>query len=361
MPKQKKLTDVVFTATINQLGDEVGALLGQPLTCSDLELRVISKNDFFANYCMDKSILTHMKVTGDREGLGFLLVQVPDAIIMGGTLIMLPEDQIEEQRQAGDFDGEVADSFGEIANIISGSLTQVFLDRYPKQIRYIKTEMETLVPTKIDMASDQPFPEGKYYLASFALGMEGHELSRAHLIFPAEIFDLQDEASEQSSAAEQPAAGEWGGAPSEAAAAGSEAPAPGGMGRNTAHSRTGRAGSTSSAPPQQREELAGDTTTSAAAATREPLVLIISDQQDNATPFVDILTSAGYKCQVLSYQDEIRGFFQQHQIVGIFLIMGSGGRKRLCRSNQATVRRAGTTADYFCRSRLDKISCPAGG
>ncbi len=74
-----------------------------------------------------------------------MLVQVGDAIVMGGTLIMLPEDQIEEQKSHGDFDGEVADAFGEIANILAGSLTQVFLDRYPKPIRFIKTDAETIV------------------------------------------------------------------------------------------------------------------------------------------------------------------------------------------------------------------------
>ncbi|MCK5913324.1 MAG: hypothetical protein KAG12_05560, partial [Desulfuromusa sp.] len=317
----KKLTDVVFNATIGQLGEEVGALLGQTLTCDDVQLIMTSKADLFSNHCIEKSILTHMKVTGDREGLGFMLIQIPDAIVLGGTLIMLPEDQIAEQKSNGQYDGDVEDAFGEIANIISGSLTQVFLDRYPKQLRFIKTEAETVVPTKVDPASDQPFPEDDYYLASFAIKMDGHELHRILLIFPGDIFDLESEQSAtdsnqtQSTATEsstpstatteetnEPAAGEWGGPPiAETETTGATA---------TTVKADSSEGTTASEAPQTVAEPTGS-----------PIILMISDQKDAADPFVDILSSAKYECRVLSFQDEVKELFQKHQILGIFLIM----------------------------------------
>ena len=327
----KKLTDVVFNATIGQVGEEIGALLGQSLTCDDIQLMMTSKADFFSNHCMEKSVLTHMKVTGDREGLGFMAIQVPDAIILGGTLIMLPEDQIQEQKKNGQFDGDVEDAYGEIANILSGSLTQVFLDRYPKQIRFIKTEAETIVPTKIDPGSEQPFAEENYYLASFAIHLEGHELHRILLIFPAAIFGLNNEpmvnapqgqsapSSEQntnttaaSSTAEtnQPAPGEWGGPPDTTETASKATP-----------------GSSS------ESAIEGGTTQTTGAAqpipepTGPPIILLITDQKDDAEPFVEILSSAQYECQVLSFQEEVKALFQQHKILGIFLIMAEVGEK----------------------------------
>ncbi len=167
-----------------------------------------------------------MKVTGDKEGLGFMLVQVPDAVVMGGTLIMLPEDQIEELKNSGSYEGEVADAFGEIANILAGSLTQVFLDRYPKQLRFIKTDIETVVPTKIDPTSDEPFAEGSYYLVSFAIQMEGYELNRIQLIFPAEIFDL-DHVEPQAAQQHQTTDQVQGTSQPETVAINTEEPAPG--------------------------------------------------------------------------------------------------------------------------------------
>ncbi len=321
----KKLTDVVFNATIGQVGEEIGALLGQSLGCDDIKLVMTSKADFFSNHCMEKSVLTHMKVTGDREGLGFMVIQVPDAVVLGGTLIMLPEDQIQEQKQNGQFDGDVEDAYGEIANILSGSLTQVFLDRYPKQLRFVKTDAEVIVPTKIDTDSELPFPEDNYYLATFAIHLEGYELNRILLLFPAAIFDLDnpstvDETREQiatasgsnapptsvSSEAEmnQPAPGEWGGPPDTTVKVAEAVPV------------TGSEGGVAEEAIQAAE--ASKTTPE---PTGVPIILLITDEKDNANPFVDILSSAGFDCRVLSFQDEIKGLFQKHKILGIFLIM----------------------------------------
>ncbi len=299
----KKLVDVVFNVTIGQASEELGALLGQTLKCDDIKLVMTSKADFFSKHCIEKSTLTHMKVTGDRPGLGYMVVQVPDAVVLGGTLIMLPDDQIEEQKNAGQLDGEVADAYGEIANILSGSLTQVFLDRYPNQIRFIKTDTETVVPTKIAPDSDEPFPEGSYYLASFAIHMADYELQRILLIFPAEIFgldsDVQASAAQPRKAeiadAQDPAPGEWGGPPVTEQPV---APTP--------------AGAASPVPA----EVDGP-----------PVMLLISDQKTDADPFVEILSSAGYDCRVLNFQDEVKGLFQQHRILGIFLIMAQVGEK----------------------------------
>ena len=302
----KKIIDVVFKATIGQIGEEIGALLGQSLKCDDVQLVMTSKADFFSQHCLEKSVLTHLKVTGDKEGLGFMLTQIPDAIIMGGTLIMLPEDQIEEQQQAGQFDGEVADAYGEIANILSGSLTQTFLDRYPGQIRFIKTDSEVVVPTKVDIASAAPFPEGDYYLASFAIHMEDYELQRMLLIFPAEVFQLDGTtevpATGQPAAAAAPAPGEWGGPPATPATPDRQ-----------------------QQPPAASQPAAPAVTASAPTAT--PIVMIVSDQQNATAPFVDILSTAGYECRVLSFQDEVKELFQQHNILGIFLVMAQVGEK----------------------------------
>ena len=310
----KKLVDVVFNTTIGQIGEEIGALLGQALKCSDVQLVMTTKEDFFSTHCQEKSILTQMKVSGDKTGVGYLLTQIPDAIAMGGTLIMLPDDQIAEQMKSGVFEGEVSDAFGEIANILAGSLTQVFLDRYPKQLRFVRTESETIVPTKVDISSEQPFAEGSYYLASFAIHMEEYELHRLLLIFPGELFDLDAPlestvAEQSSSAAPTPA-----GAPGQPQA---EAPA-------TAPDRTAASGEWGSSPTEAETTA---TASPEAPPSGPPIVIILSDQPSAAEPFVEILSSASYDCRVLGFQDDIKQLLQQHQVLGIFLVMAQVGEK----------------------------------
>ena len=295
----KKLTDIVFQAAISQLCEEIGALLGQDLKFDDIQLTITSKSDFFAQHCLEKSVLTHLKVSGDREGLGFLVLQAPDATILGGTLIMLPEDQIEEQAQKKLFEGEVADSFGEVANILAGGLTQVFLDRYPKQLRFVKTAVETLAPTKLDLSGDLPFPEDSYYLATFAIHMGGYELHRVQLLFPSLIFDLDPNQTVASPGTVQP--------------------------QSKASAETGESVPADFVPTPL---VAPATPPPAEAATvGPPVVLIISEQPLGAEPFVQILASVEYSCKVLSYQDDIRQVFQQHQVLGVFLVMSQVGEK----------------------------------
>lgn len=352
----KKLADVVFKACVGQIGEEVGALLGQTLKCDDLQLIMTSKDDFFSNHCTDKSILTSLKISGDRQGTGYLVALIPDAIVLGGTLIMLPEDVIEEEKAEGDFSGEAADAYGEIANIIAGGLTETFLERYPKQLRFVKTDSDIIVPTKVDPSSDQPFAEGSYYLASFAIHIGDFDLHRFLLIFPAEVFDLEasaetaqpESASNKPAAAtpeatqkqgDQPAPGEWGGPPSTP----ESQPAPGEWGGAPATESAAAAAKAGSASEPAATAQPGETpasapasapasTTAPAAAPAdqtggESVVLLISDQKSAAEPFVEILTSASYQCRVLSFHDEIRNALQQQQVLGIFLIMSQVGEK----------------------------------
>ena len=288
----KKLIDVVFNATIRQLSEEISALIGQDLKCDDIQLLMTSKADFFAHHCKEKTVLAQLKVSGDREGVGFLAVQAPDATILGGTLIMLPEEQIEEQVGKNQFEGEVTDAFGEVANILAGGLTQVFLEHYPKQLRFVKTGMETLEPTKLDLSSDQPFPEGSYYLVSFAIHMDNHDLNRLQFIFPGGLFDLDET---------QPAAGA---------------------------AEVAEQSKVVSLPVQEAiTPAASKFETEAATSAGSPVVLIISEQPTAAEPFVQILSSAEHSCKVLSYQDDVRQAFQQHQILGVFLVMAQVGEK----------------------------------
>ena len=323
----KKLADVVFNASITQAGEELGALLGQTLTCDDAQLVMTSKAEIFSQHCQEKSILTRLQVSGDKEGTGYLLFQVADAVILGGTLIMLPQEEIEAQKNAASLEGETADAFGEIANILAGSLTQVFLDRYPKQIRFVKTDSEAVVPTKVDTEAAAPFPEGSYYLASFAIHLEGQELNRAQLIFPAEIFDLENQ---QTQTGEQPATAAAPESAPQQQAAHQESPAAGEWGGPPLPEQEKSPAATAAASPADQASAENSSVT-AATATKppegRPLVLVISDKPEDAEFFTETLQSAGYECQLLNYQDELKKHFQAHPILGIFLLMAQVGEK----------------------------------
>ncbi len=358
--KAKKLIDTVFEATFSQVSEEIGALIGEELSAAELQLVMTSKEEFFSTYCLEQSTLTQIEVSGSRQGRGFLAIEVADAIILGGTMIMLPEEQIREQAESGDLDADVADAFGEVANILAGGLTQVFSERYPQAPRFVKGENELIVPTKVDPAADQPFPAGDYYLASCAMEMAGYELKRMQLLFPAELFDLYPDQSEQASAAARETAGgsaaggtaaggtaaggtaaggsAAGGSAAGGTAAGGSAAggsAAGGSAAGGSAAGGSAAGGSVAGGSVAGDSVAGDSVAggsasepaAAQAASESPVVLIIHEQAAAAEPFTEILTSAGYAVKTLSFQDDIKASYKQHQVIGVFLLMSEVNEK----------------------------------
>lgn len=284
----KKVADVVLKATLEQVAEEVGALLGQKFTTSDLKLETVTKEEFFSRYCLEKSALVRMDVSGARSGHGYLLNQIKDAILMGGTLIMLPDEEIEDHIAKGLFEGEVADAYGEVANIIAGGLTQTFKDRYSHPLRFIKTTAEQVVPTKVVPADDSPFPDGLYYLASCSINLQGNPLERLHLLFPAEILGLDSSSPEQTAV------------PAEAEAAAPPLP------------------SRQAEPPAAAPQPPPATT---------PIILVIADSQSDAEAVSKNLSDDNYEVRVIGFKDDLRQIFATHRVLGIFLLMSEVGEK----------------------------------
>jgi len=172
--------------------EEVSALLGKVITFADPETRVISKEEFFSEPA-GKSVLAHVQLEGEIEGHGCMLVPIRDAIRIGGTLIMLPDSELENVISEEEYTEELEDSYGEIANIICGSLTSTFEEQYPKTFRLVRTEQEIILPVKVDIESDQPVPDGSYYVMSSQMSLEGTEMGKLHLLLPAASFGLVEE------------------------------------------------------------------------------------------------------------------------------------------------------------------------
>ncbi len=172
--------------------EEISALLGKTMTFASPQTKVLTKEDFFSEPA-GKSVCAHVNLDGELEGQGCLIVSVKDAIRIGGTLIMLPESELESVIEEEEYTEELEDSYGEIANIICGSLTSTFEEQFPKSFRLVRTEQEVILPRDVDMESDQPVAAGSYYLMSSAMALEGTEMGLLQLLLPAASFGLIDE------------------------------------------------------------------------------------------------------------------------------------------------------------------------
>ncbi len=192
MNKKQERLNKIISACRARMEEEVSALLGKTITFAEPETKVLSKEDFFAEPA-GKSVLAHVQLEGDIEGHGCLIVPVRDAIRIGGTLIMLPDSELESVISEEEYTEELEDSYGEIANIICGSLTSTFEEQYPKTFRLVRTEQEVILPVKVDIESDHPVADGLYYVMESAMALEGTEMGKLQLLLPAASFGLVEE------------------------------------------------------------------------------------------------------------------------------------------------------------------------
>jgi len=189
--KQKKRVDACLKESHARMGEELGAMLGTEVKFSEHTTRLVNKEDYFFDETSGKQILAHMDVVGDIAGKSYLYISLKDAIVIGGTLIMLPPGELERSVAEEDFNDDTEDAYGEIANIISGVYTKVFEEQYPDKIRFVKTGLEQVVPMKVDTESDAPMPDGSYYMATSKLSIGDKSLGNLQLLVPMSIFQLE--------------------------------------------------------------------------------------------------------------------------------------------------------------------------
>ena len=188
--KHNKLVDTIFDTCRDRMVDEVSALLGTDVKFSNLENFIVSKEEFFFDEVSGKQVIANMDVVGELEGRSYLSIGLRDAIRIGGTLIMLPNSELESVVAEENFGEDTQDAYGEIANIISGVYSAVFEEQYTKRIRFIKTDLQQIAPMKVDIAADEPISDQDYYLSRMDLTLGDLELGKVNILLPAELFQL---------------------------------------------------------------------------------------------------------------------------------------------------------------------------
>ncbi|PID72015.1 MAG: hypothetical protein CSB34_04060 [Desulfobulbus propionicus] len=201
-----------------RMQEEVSTLLGKSIILGKPDTAVLSKEQFFEQID-GKKVLAHTQFEGDLEGAGGLVLSLKDAIRIGGTLIMLPESELQTVISEENYSEEIKDAYGEIANIICGSITSTLEEQHPKKFRVVRTEQEVIIPTKVEIASDQPFPDTRYFICSLSMKMESTEMGMLNIVFPAEPLRLVEDG-----AADVGATADTGSAPDTAQSASAEAP-----------------------------------------------------------------------------------------------------------------------------------------
>lgn len=189
--KAQERFDKILIAAASRIQDEVTALIGKPFKLGAPQTGPIDKEKLFADLG-GKQVLAHVRLDGDIQGKGCMLVGIKDAIQIGGTLIMLPEGELASVVAKQQYSDELQDSYGEVANIICGAATVTFEEQYTKAVRLIRTEQELILPAKVDIESEQPIADVPYYRLTAPMELDGKALGDLQVLLPAEPFGLAE-------------------------------------------------------------------------------------------------------------------------------------------------------------------------
>jgi chemotaxis protein CheY-P-specific phosphatase CheC len=179
----------IFEALAEKLANGLSDLMGCSIEVSLISERRVSKADFFASF-HKKLVMANMDVSGSRDGTMHCFCQLKDAVLLGGTLIMLPPAELEKQVRKEEFSEDEADAYGEIVNIVSGELCQAFDEMAVDKLHFKKTGIEVVVPAKVVVDAEEPFPPGEIYQVSFDLALEGQPLQTMEMVFPPVLLGL---------------------------------------------------------------------------------------------------------------------------------------------------------------------------
>jgi chemotaxis protein CheY-P-specific phosphatase CheC len=273
----------------SKIETELGGLLGCQLAFSSPETTLVNKAEFFSA-TRKKMVMTHMAISGDKEGSLYVFCQLKDAVKLGGILIMLPPAELEKRIKKEEFGEEEADAFGEIANILSGDLNSAFEDSYPEKFHFKKTDLQVVLPAKVDAESAEPFPPGDFVCASYPMRLEDQELGELALLFPAEVLGMA-----ASQAAEE------------------DAFVPSGFPLSA-----GTADEGSGIFPATRAKAVGE-----AAAAENTIVLIVAEGKGSAETLAEVLQESGWGARLLGGKENFKEVLQNTgaEVRGIFLVM----------------------------------------
>ena len=187
--KVKQKLDKILDIAGGKVEEEVSSLIGADIKLTEFVNQIVSKEEYFLNLS-GKKILAKIDLSGEIEGKGCLVVDVKDAIRLGGILIMLPQSELEEVVKGENYTDETEDSYGEIANIITGAFTKVFEENYSKNFRFVRKEQELVNPLKIEGEGNEPILDQYYYLIRGRFTINGEDSGNMDFLIPALPFGL---------------------------------------------------------------------------------------------------------------------------------------------------------------------------
>jgi chemotaxis protein CheY-P-specific phosphatase CheC len=295
---------VFLLESLDSAREEIETLLGNSLDFSGQQTKLCLKKDILDG-TRGKKILSRIDVSGDKQGEGYILLPLKDALFIGATLLLMPPEAITQSIKQGKFEGDLADAFGEIINILVGCYSNRFRDDFPIKLALKKGTVETLVASQVNPDSNQPFRADNYYMVSTSFQMEDSLMGPLEIFFPTSMLGLGQDIDVADSVAEKTPAGKL--------------PLPPKSQRVLAENSQA-----SSAKTIDETDTSQNIDTFSGVAPQEnlaPVVIIIGQDWSQVEVLQEIFAEENLEPVMLSLDDNFRQYLNHQNLCCVFLLL----------------------------------------
>ncbi len=173
--------------TLNKLNVDCSSLIGRNFGIAKPNFEITTIEEFL-NKNEDNFFLIKSELENSYEGHLCNIIQLKDAIKIGGALLGSEDNQIKEKLNKEDLDEEYLDGVKEFGNQFSGVLDAAFRHKLPKPV-HIKLSLCT--PLNKDNVKDifQNSPNHEYLYFSSLLLIKGFEPGTFSMFIPIELVE----------------------------------------------------------------------------------------------------------------------------------------------------------------------------
>lgn len=174
-----KAAESLLARCVEQTGERLGSLVGGEAEFRTNGIGVLSAEDY-ARKNRKKAAVLLMESNGDGHALMFIRMQ--EAILMAGTLLMMPQNQIKEMIKSGEMEQDLNDAFNEVANIVYGAVDELTHEMSPENGKLRNEGVQLIDPSKMSDL-ETLWPAGLTFGGELSMTFPGFEGASAFLVF----------------------------------------------------------------------------------------------------------------------------------------------------------------------------------
>jgi CheY-like chemotaxis protein len=182
-PSAKELIET----TLNKLNTDCSSLIGRNFFIAKPNYEIITVEEFF-NKNEGNFFLIKSELEDSYEGHLYNIIQLKDAIKIGGALLGSEDSQIKEKLNKEDLDEEYLDGVKEFGNQFSGMIDSAFRRKLPKSV-HVKTSLCTHINKDNVKDIFQNDSNHEYVYFSSLLLIKGFEPGTFSMFIPVELVE----------------------------------------------------------------------------------------------------------------------------------------------------------------------------